>query len=121
ERAMAGEVGAADEPELVRDLAAGARGQRTIAVPHAEAARAQLAQVSERRLAGRQWKLREPVSEIFQREGQPQRQLARVVERIGEVAEQLGHGAPALEAALAVGRQPSARVIEIGLLADARE
>src|SRR5207244_5820012 len=118
---IAREIEPAEELELVRDLPACPRGQRPIAVTRARTVLAQLAQVPERSLAGRQRELREPVAEIFQGEGQPQRQLPGVVERVGDVPEQLGHRARALQRALAVRQETAAGVIEIGLLADARE
>ncbi len=115
------EVEPADELELVRDLAARARRQGPLAVARAHAALGQLAQVPERRLPGRQRKFRESIAEVLQGEGEPQRQLSAVREGIGQIAEQLGHRAGALQRALAVRQEPAAGVIEIGLLADARE
>jgi len=49
---IAREVEPADERELVRDLTARARGECALAVARAHTALAQLAQVSERSLAG---------------------------------------------------------------------
>src|SRR5947208_11506952 len=118
---VAREIEPPDELELVSDLTARARGQRARAIARAHTAPGQLAQVAERRLARRQRKLREPVPEILQREGQPQRQLTAVGERVGKITEELRHLDPALQDALAVGQQPAAGAIEIGLLADARE
>src|SRR3989338_10770450 len=87
----------------------------------APAAQGQLAQVNERGLARWQREAGEPVAEILEREAEAQRELARRRERVGQVAEALRHRLPAPEGALAVDGEASARVIEVGLLADARE
>ena len=118
---IAREVEPADELELVRDLVPRARGERALAVARPHAALGQLAQVTQRSLAGGKRKLREPIAEVLQGEGEPQRQLAGVVEGIGQVPEQLGHRVSTLQRALAVRQEPAAGVIEIGLLADAGE
>src|SRR3989475_6902510 len=118
---VAREVEPADELELVRDLMARARRERAGAVARPDAALGQLAQVAERRLTGGERELRESVSEILQREGEPQRQLSGVGDGVGEISEQRCHLPPALQRALAVREEPTARAIEIGLLTDARE
>ena len=69
----------------------------------------------------RKRKFREAVVQVLQREGQAQRQLPAGGERVGEIAEAPGHLEPALELPLAAAGEPAPGVIEIGLLADARE
>src|SRR5207248_10571659 len=109
------------DPALVGDLRARARGARPRAVARAHPALGKLAEVSERRLAGRQRVLREAVAEVLQREAQAQRELARVGEGVGEIVEEARHVRAALEGALAVRLEQPAGAVEIGLLADARE
>src|SRR5216117_1422335 len=87
----------------------------------AHAARHQLAEVLERRLAGRQRELRKTVSEVLQCEAEPQGELARVGERIRKIVEEPHHLPLAPDPALAVHGEEPAGVIEVGLLADARE
>ena len=118
---IACEVEPADELELVRDLVPRAHGERALAVARPHAALGQLPQVSQRSLAGRKRELREPISQVLQGEGEPQGELAGIVEGIGQVPEQLGHRVSTLQRALAVRQEPAAGVIEIGLLANAGE
>src|SRR5438034_11834722 len=74
---VAREVETPDDVELVGHLAARAAGERPRAVARAHAARHQLAEVLERRLAGPQRELRKTVSEVLQCEAEPQGELAR--------------------------------------------
>src|SRR5439155_1037064 len=114
---VAREVEPADELEVVRDLMARARRERAGAVARPDAAFGQLAEVAERRLTGGERELRESVSEILQREGEPQRQLSGVGDGVGEISEQRCHLPPALQRALAVREEPTARAVEAAPLA----
>ena len=69
----------------------------------------------------RQRKVREAIAEVLEREGQAQGQLAGGGDGVGQIGEAPRHLEPALELALTVAGEPAAGVIEIGLLADARE
>src|SRR5262249_25034731 len=108
--------------QLVSDLAARTLDDGsadTIAVAHS--ARDEIAQMSLDARPGRQRKVRKAIAEILEREPQAQRQLAAGAGRIGQVAKCLGHRATVAGPALGVDEQSPSRVIEIGLLGDARE
>ena len=105
--------------QLVLELAADARGDPSVALAGAGAG--QLAQVADRRLAGRQRIVGEAVAEVVEGELAPLGDAPRVGERVRAVAEQRRHLARRLEMALGVGQQAAPGGVQGGLLAQAGE
>ena len=115
---VAGEIELLDHRELLLDLGLGLRRQRTEA--GARAVPGDLAQKRRRRLAGRQRIVGKSVAQVREREVEALRELARAVEGLRDVREELRHLGRALEVPLALGGEDPARAVERRVVADAR-
>ena len=118
---VAREVEPADQVELARNLLPGTRGEGPVPVALPRALLGERPEVRDRRLARRQRVIGKAIPEVLQREVEARRQLPGVGDGVGPVGEQALHRARRLERALGVPGEAVARVVEVHVLADARE